>query len=664
MLKKILLDQERILVHDTLSYMAGPLKIQSQIILTNHRILVLPHKEWTQNLGYQRQNIIWSNVKEVTLGKLGKNIQIDTSLRTLSLWGTGARRMFEWIKQWRTSGLSLKTNWALLERRQVVLTAEVLISVGAGLAVMGELTINRKGFNLYYQTLATNTEVFTWSALTEPSYSAMSQKFKFTVEGRKFVLQGNQAHLLNHLMDVFSKQDVFVDCLWEAQWEDDHSKNSKPSNGFMMLGHRALYLFPCGLQSSISNQPYIRIPCSKIQHIEREGGMIKLYTSKNKVWSISLSVPDLWMGYMDRLLLHYWNSHHETDHENGFFCTQIHNDKEAVTIGQLHMDQNNIIFQPNGLRPAREIPVYEVVKIHKRSSRLSIQQDVQPEGFELLDDNQVTLMAEQIEPKLSPMSLSFIGKIEPTETILGRVKEMSIFMDGSLLVSIQNSTIIQEEEKLIILCHPVAERIFIPQNVRVEVDIVSKDGHYIFNGLVLQNNLNRPDIDGRHSLTTELLGHVRLINKRAAFRVPTNKAIKFELQHCDFELKHNQAHLIDLSIGGCQLIYQHDLYGVDFSPLKDEAVIVVVYMELEEPKRRTRGKFIQAERKKPKIESVPFPAKIRRIFQPEDERSVIMGIEFLENVPSAEHRLMRKILNLERILMQEHRRSLSDDGFE
>ena len=67
MLKKILLDQERLLVHDTLSYMAGPLKIQSQIVLTNHRILVLPHKEWTQ-IGLSRQNIIWSNVKEVTLG--------------------------------------------------------------------------------------------------------------------------------------------------------------------------------------------------------------------------------------------------------------------------------------------------------------------------------------------------------------------------------------------------------------------------------------------------------------------------------------------------------------------------------------------------------------------------------------------------------------------
>ena len=448
MLKKILLNQERILVHDTLSYMAGPLKIQSQIILTNHRILVLPHKEWTQNLGYQRQNIIWSNVKEVTLGKLGKNIQLIHSLRTLSLWGSGARRMFEWIEQWRTSGLSLNTNWTLLERRQVVLTAEVLISVGAGLAVSGELTINRKGFNLYYQTLTTNTEVFTWSALTDPSYSAMSQKFKFTVEGRTFVLQGNQAQLIHHLMDVFSKQDVFVDCLWEAQWEENSGKNSKPSNGFMMLGHRALYLFPCGVQSSISNQPYIRIPCSKIQHLEREDGVVNYSPPRIKSGSYRFQFPiygwDTWTDYYCTFGIHNMNQSTMVLSS----VHKIHNTLEAVTIGQIRMTQNNIIFQPNGLRPAREIPVYEVVKIHKRSSRLSIQQDVQPEGFEFLDDSQVALMAEQIEPKLSPMSLSFIGKIEPTETILGRVKEMSIYMDGSLLVSIKNSTIIQEEENL------------------------------------------------------------------------------------------------------------------------------------------------------------------------------------------------------------------------
>ena len=90
---------------------------------------------------------------------------------------------------------------------------------------------------------------------------------------------------------------------------------------------------------------------------------------------------------------------------------------------------------------------------------------------------------------------------------------------------------------------------------------------------------------------------------------------------------------------------------------QDEGETVVVYMELEEPKRRTRESSFK-QRKKP-IESVPFPLRFV-VRQPEDERSVIMGIEFLENVPSAEHRLMRKILNLERILMQQHRRSLSD----
>ena len=48
--------------------------------------------------------------------------------------------------------------------------------------------------------------------------------------------------------------------------------------------------------------------------------------------------------------------------------------------------------------------------MNKRSSRLSIQQDMLPEGFEFLDETQVAMMADQIEPKLSPMSVSFIGK--------------------------------------------------------------------------------------------------------------------------------------------------------------------------------------------------------------------------------------------------------------
>ena len=72
----------------------------------------------------------------------------------------------------------------------------------------------------------------------------MSQKSSSSLfEGRTFLYyRGNQAQLLHHLMDVFSKQDVFVDCLWEAQWEENSGKNSKPSNGFMMLGHRALLI--------------------------------------------------------------------------------------------------------------------------------------------------------------------------------------------------------------------------------------------------------------------------------------------------------------------------------------------------------------------------------------------------------------------------------------
>ena len=77
----------------------------------------------------------------------------------------------------------------------------------------------------------------------------------------------------------------------------------------------------------------------------------------------------------------------------------------------------------------------------------------------------------------------------------------------------------------------------------MEVDIISKDGHYIFHGLVLENNLNRSDIHGRYCLITRQLGHVRLINQRAAFRIPTDKRVNFEIQNCDIELRENQVYL-------------------------------------------------------------------------------------------------------------------------
>ena len=655
MLKKILLDQERILVHDTLSYMAGPIKIESQVVLTNHRILVLPHKTWSKSLGYQRQNIIWTDVRNVILGKLDKNIQIETPIRTLSLWGNGARRMFDWIEQWRNSGLSLETNWSQLERRQVVLSSEILVSVGIGLAVTGELTISRRGFTLHYQTLSSNTEVLTWSSLTDLSYSPMSQKLKFTANGQRFTLQGNQAQLLNHVIDVFGKQDVFVDCLWEAQWDD---KSGKSSSGFIMLGQQALYFFPCSKQASISQQPYLRIPCTKIQHLELDEDVVKLFTSKNQVWSISLPVPDLWMGYMDRLLLHFWNSQHRPENDNALFCTQIHTKSDALTIGEIRLDDANIVFQPNGLRPAREIPVYEVVKMNKRSSRLIIQQDVLPEGFEFLDEKHVARMAEQIEPKLSPMSVSFIGKNEPTESIMGRAKKIAVYMDGSLLVTIKEALIKDDNGDIKIQCRQFEEKIFIPHNVRVEVDVITRKGHYIFHALVLENNLNTSDIDGRYNLVTQQIGHVRLINQRAAFRVPTNYKVPFEVQNCNVQLDHSQAHIVDLSAGGCQLEYRHEVDEADLIQLKDAKVTVVVHIELEVSKRRSRGNFTQLKKQKVQFESIAFPAKIRRLFQPEHQSKVVMGLEFLENLPSVEHRLMRKIIKIERDLIQHHRRVL------
>ena len=78
MLKKILLDQERILLHDTLSYLIGPVKVPAALIITNHRLLFYPIKNWSKSLGYEPRSLTWSDVTEFSLGYLGKNLQIST----------------------------------------------------------------------------------------------------------------------------------------------------------------------------------------------------------------------------------------------------------------------------------------------------------------------------------------------------------------------------------------------------------------------------------------------------------------------------------------------------------------------------------------------------------------------------------------------------------
>lgn len=656
MLKKILLDQERILVHDQLSYMAGPVQITSEVILTNHRILVLPHAKWTESLGYQRKNIIWDDVRSVSLSKLDKNLQIETKTQTISLWGRGAKRLFGWIEKWRQSDFALDTAWSILEKRQIVLCEDILVSTGIGLAMNGDIHLTRRGFSLGYQGLEWHEKEFQWSDLSGLQYTSMSQKLRFTTKDDTITVQGNQAQLLHHILNVFSNDDIFVDCLWQGSWEGKQS-----NSGFIMLGQQGLYLFPCNRQASLTNKPYIKIPCQKIQHFERVENILKVFTSKGQVWDLSISMPSLWMGYMTRMLLYFWDSRPELRKQQ-LMCAKIHNQKDAVTFGHMTVGPEMITFEPNGLRPKTEFSAFEIVKLNKRSSRLTIQYDVRPEGFEFTDEDQVAQMAEKIEPKLSPMSVSFIGKVEPTDSIIGHVKRLGVYMDGSLLVSINNATVYEETGVLKFRTKRFSERVFIPHNIQVEIDIISRRGHYVFFAQVLENNLNSPDIDGQYTLHIQQIGHVRLINQRAAFRVPTSTPITFTLENCPITLDRNTARMVDLSSGGCRLEYDDYIEEMDAFQLQQPQTNVIVHIPLEKVERKSRGKFHQLDKKKKIIEQVPFPAKIRRLFQPEDSNKAILGLEFLENTPSNEHRLMKKILLLERLLIQRHKSIVLKSG--
>ena len=648
MLKKILLDQERILVHDSLSYMAGPVQVVCELVLTNHRILILPHRQWSQALGYQRRNIIWKDIKEISLEKLERNLKIDSLIYNVSLWGSNAKRLFDWIEFFRAQEFSLNTPWSVLEQHQIVLSDDVLVSVGIGLAVTGHIKIKRDGFTLEYQTLERHTKSIQWKEMSDIEYIPMSQKLKFKVKNEAFTLQGNQAQLLNHMLSIFNSGDVFVDCVWEGKWEGTHT-----NTGFILLGQKALYLLPCTKTSSITNKPYVRIPCSKIQHLDKTEEDIRLFTAKGQIWNISITSPDLWINYLTRLLLH--NSRRYQTTGSPVLTAKVHSRKDAITFGKLTLEDKLITFQPNGLRPKREIPVFEVLKMHQRSSRLTLQHEVLPEVFEFIDEIEVENMSKVIEPHLSPMSVSFVGKNQSIDSVIGKVKRLAIYMDGSLLVTINNAILNERHGTIDIKCAKFQEKVFVPNSIQVEVDVISSKGHYVFYALILDNHLNSPDLDGNYSLSTQPIGSVRLINQRADFRIPIRDKMHFSVENCGVDLTMKKAVLVDLSAGGCQLEYTGDLLEADIEKIKQAQTTMTVYLSMQVIEQRSQGRFQQASRKRKKMEQVEFPAKIRRIFQPEDTNKTVFGVEFMDVAPSTEHRLMRKILHLERNLIRYHR---------
>lgn len=649
MLKKILLDQERILLHDTLSYLIGPVKVPAALVITNHRLLILPNQNWSQSLGYEPRSLTWSDVTEFTLGYLGKNLQISTPSEQFSLWGNGAKRTYGLLTRWKDMHISLESSWALLQREQIALSTEVQVQAGIGLTVTGDLFIQQTGFKLSYKVLENKDYQVRWSDLTAIEYKSLSQTLALSWGTHKIKLQGNQAQLMHQIIEVFGQDDIFVDGIWEGKWTHDNNSGS----GFIFMGQQALYLVSCGM---LSDKDIQKIPCSSIQYLEVTDEHIELHDKDELIWNLEMDTPNIWVGYHTRLLLMFWKNQNLsfTDRVLQDTCAYIHNDKDAITLGRLIAETTHVAFFPNGSLEQMEIPTVEVVRLSERASRLSLQHQINPAVFEFIDEDAVSKIAKHIEPYLSPMSVSFSRDNQPVSDILGVAKKLTVFMDGATLVTLEHSTIVERDGILHFRCKRFDEIIVIPKGVRIEVDIISPQGHYGFFGILVENHLNTANSEGRYGLHIQMLGTIKLINQRAAFRVPTNENVTFNISTQYGNEDDLVGKMVDLSSGGCQIVYKEPL---TFTPeiLRSNETTLTTYISItlvKENKRRENRRFGKQEIIDTIIE---LPGKIRRASIPdEEEDTIVLGIEFTGSTPKDEYRLLRKILALERELLKHH----------
>ena len=643
MLKKILLDQERILLHDTLSYLIGPVKVPAALVITNHRLLILPNQNWSHSLGYAPRSLTWSEVSSFSLGYLNKNLQIHTPSEQFSLWGNAAKRTHDLLTHWKNSHISLDSSVALLQREQIAFSTETQVQAGIGLTVTGDLLIQQTGFKLSYKVLDQKEHLVRWTDLTQIEYKSLSQSLVISWGTHKVKLQGNQAQLLYQLIDIFNRDDIFVDGIWEGKWTNEQNTSS----GFVFMGQHAMYLISCGMLSDGHIQ---EIPCANIQSLEIKGGDIVIKDTDDNSWIVDIDTPNIWVGYHTRILLSFWQAQNLsfTDRVVQDTCAYIHNDIEKVSVGRLVADTSYIAFYLNGSLDKVEFPSEEIIRLKKRASRMSLHHQVKPAVFEFSDREAVSTFAKYVEPQLSPMSVSFSRDNQPLEDILGDAKKLTVFMDGAPLVKIEHCIISDRNGVLHFRCNRITETIVIPKGVKVEVDIISPLGHYGFTGVVDENSLNVPDLAGRYGLRVQLLGSIKLINQRAAFRVPTDEQVDFTIFTTQGQTENLVGNLVDLSSGGCQILYSKKP-PLDIELLHSVDTTLTTYIPItliKENKRRENRRFGKVE----KIETIiELPGKIRRAtISEEDTKTLILGVEFTEATPKDEYRLLRKILALER----------------
>ena len=125
-----------------------------------------------------------------------------------SLWGGSAKTLYQLLKYFWESKISLDTPVEKIQEEQIAFSSEIEVMGLAGLTVMGHLFIRKDGVSLKYQMLDSHDIQFAWNSLTSIEYKPLTQTLKLSLESTTITLRGNEAQLLYHIFEYLDKETL------------------------------------------------------------------------------------------------------------------------------------------------------------------------------------------------------------------------------------------------------------------------------------------------------------------------------------------------------------------------------------------------------------------------------------------------------------------------
>lgn len=596
---------EEILATDFVQhYINSLIAYNAECYITNKNLILIPKTALDRLTGKE----LLLPLSAISGFDIKDQLQVIThSKGELLLSGGGGTRVVEHLKRIMSGGTK-----SLSEK--IIFQSDADVYIKGQLSTKGEVILSNKKL-IIRSKQGLESLIFSGKSLESPltdiknvQYSSIEKKLTVTAKQGSITLGGKAATKLNSILH--SLEGSTVDALDGEiiSFSALLLRGAKPSiNGDLSITNKRIVFTPQNAIDTLTGVQLQHFPVAKIQKLKNSSKLV-LGTNKSTLEFSSPHQNEIFeelyqrITHIERVSLfddirskQYSEESSEEQlkskklpfswsGETPILCENviIQRGEHDLWFGHILMTSENTIFMSHSNKPLWKAKNASISIVENRSSRdVSIELLTNTSRlriFPLSDTSFAKFYRKKLKDSKPSEAEQFSKGNQPIQNVTGITKAVILSVKNQLVYKIANTVVKDQTRGLQIEGRP-SRRFPLELGDRVEVEIPKDTGRYLFQSVIVEEFLTVPDPVGRYYLTLATPKNISVYNDRTVYRAPFEEIIQADLyvlpeydpERDDVAIllpKGNnrltfQAHIKDLSVGGCGFIHSMNFTHFD-----------------------------------------------------------------------------------------------------